>query len=467
MTTLPDTIADFMKAFRPSLIPALLAMALLAPLTARSAPEEVATTGTRFVDLISKGDFAGAETNFDPTMKSAMPEARLRETWQTVQAQAGPFQEQLGARAIKLAGYDAALVTCQFEHTMLDVKVVFDAQGRVSGLFFLASEGFIDVSAMPPYARTNLFREREFTVNHGQWHLPGTLTMPDTGVGPWPAVVLVHGSGPEDRDETGGANKPFRDLAWGLASKGIAVLRYENRTEAYAAMFRRHYPARFTVKDETIDDALAAVDQLGATDGIDPKRIFVLGHSLGGMLAPKIGQVDTNIAGLIMLAGATRPFEEVIVEQTRYLISLNGKPTAEQEAYLADVQSDATKVKNLSAADASSSVILFGAQPAYWLDLREYDVLATAKELTQPMLILQGGRDYQVTGADFDRWKAALGGQSGVVFKLYPKLNHQFIAGEGKSTPDEYQLPGHVEEEVVTDIAGWINGFHAGSGAKK
>ena len=336
----------------------------------------------------------------------------------------------------------------------MDIKVVFDTNGRVTGLFFLPSQGY--VGDIPSYAMTNTFHETEFTVGQGEWQLPGTLTLPGTNSGPWPAVVLVHGSGPGDRDETGGANKPFRDLAWGLATKGIAVLRYEKRTKKYAARFKEKYPGHFTVREETIDDALNAVAQLRNTKGIDPKRIFVLGHSLGGMLAPKIGQTDTNLAGLILLAGSTRPFEDVIVEQTRYLISVNGAPSAEGEAYLAKVQSDVAKLKKLTAADVSSSVILFGAQPVYWLDLRRYDPLGVAKRLKQPLLVLQGGRDYQVTQVDFNRWKEALGSQPKVTFKFYPKLNHQFVAGEGKSKPDEYEQAGHVAEPVVTDMAEWI-----------
>lgn len=447
-----------MKKFLLSL--AIVWMALTLPsLSALSAPDDVTRAGKEFVELLSKEDFAGAVARFDSTMKTVLPEAKLRETWQTLQSQAGPFQKQLGARATQVQGYDVALVTCQFEQTTLDAKVVFDAKERVTGLFFVPSHPAAKVSEPPPYARTNAFREKEFTVGHGEWPLPGTLTLPNTGGGPWPAVVLVHGSGPEDRDETIGANKPFRDLAWGLASKGIAVLRYEKRTKQYAAKLAASGMVPFTVQQETIDDALSAAAQLRATEGLDAKRVFVLGHSLGGMVAPRIGHADPQLAGIIILAGClSRPLEDVIVEQTRYLISLHGKPSAKEEAKLAEFESIAAKVKKLTAADISSSTLLMGAPPAYWLDLRQYDPLAIAKGLKQPLLILQGGRDYQATPEGFYLWKESLGSQSNVTFKFYPKLNHLFIAGEGKSAPDEYEEPGHVAEAVVTDIAEWIKG---------
>jgi len=214
-----------------------------------------------------------------------------------------------------------------------------------------------------------------------------------------------------------------------------------------------------TVQAETIDDALIAAAQLRATDGLDPKRVFVLGHSLGGIVAPRIGRSDPQIAGLIILAGClSRPLEDVWVERARYRLSLKAKPSTEDEARLAHFESLAAKVKKLTAADVSSSALLEGAPPAYWLDLRQYDPLAMAKELKQPLLVLQGGRDFQTGQVDFEYWKKALSAQSRVTFKLYPKLNHLFIAGEGESTPEEYLQPGHVAESVVADVAEWIRG---------
>ena len=435
-----------------ALVLATLAAQALLPIHARAA--DLAAAGKQFVDLLAKQDFAAAVTQYDATMKAALPEAKLRETWQAVQTQAGPFQKQVRARTEKVQGYDVVLVTCQFEKMTLDTKVVFNSEGKVSGLFFLPSQPPAEAFGPPPYARTNAFREKETRVGDGQWALPGTLTLPQ-GAGPWPAVVLVHGSGPQDRDETVGANKPFRDLAWGLATKGIAVLRYEKRTKAHASEMAA-FASKITLREETVDDALSAVKTLRSSEGINSKRIFVLGHSLGGLAAPRIAAADPGIAGLVILAGSTRLLEDLIVEQTRYLISLQGKPSPEAEARLAEIELLMAKVRKLSAADASSTEMLLGAGPAYWLDLRGYDQVATARSLKQPLLILQGGRDYQVTEADFDGWKKGLGSRADVTYKLYPDLNHLFVTGVGKSTPSEYEKPGHVAEIVVSDIAAWI-----------
>ena len=435
----------------------LLAAAQAGALASESSSSDLALGGAQFVELMVQGDFAAAYAQFDPTMKSVLPEEKLRSIWQALQEQAGPFRARLQTRVEKQRGYGVVFVTCQFERTTLDAKVVFDAERRIAGLFFVPSRPAASSFPPPPYARADAYRENDFTVGSGEWSLPGTLTRSVGVTTPVPAVVLVHGSGPSDRDETVLANKPFRDLAWGLATRGIAVLRYEKRTKEYAAKIAAAGISNLTVKEETIDDALRAVAQLRATAGIDPKRIFVLGHSLGGMLAPRIAQADPDLAGLIILEGATmRPLEDLMVEQTRYLISFSVPPSEKAQAKLNAIIEEAAKVKQLTAADASTSTLLLGAPPKYWLDLREHDSLAAAKTLTQPLLIIQGGRDYQVTEADFNDWKKALGSRAGVIFKLYPELNHLLVAGQGKSTPSEYELPGHVDERVIADITNWI-----------
>src|SRR5208337_3453654 len=170
------------------------------------------------------------------------------------------------------------------------------------------------------------FRERDTTVISGRWELPGVLTLPNIKSAV-PAVVLVQGSGPHDQDETIGPSKPFKDLAYGLASQNIAVLRYMKRTSQYGADSKSHSP--FTVKDEVTDDAIAAVALLAKMPEINKKQIYVLGHSLGGMLAPRIAAEDPQVAGIIILAGTARPIEKVVVEQVKYIASLTATPAPE------------------------------------------------------------------------------------------------------------------------------------------
>ena len=404
-----------------------------------------------FVELLRTENFKAAVAQFDDTMKAAMPEAKLQKVWTAVLNQVGPFKSAGKVRAEKRGEYVTVVVTCEFEKKPLEIRVAFDQNSGVAGLFF-AQVPLVEYLT-PSYAKPDAFREKEITIGQGECALPGTLTVP-SGAGPFPVVILVHGSGPNDRDETIGPNKPFKDLAWGLASRGVAVLRYEKRTKQHSAKLAS--VRVFTVKEEVLDDALADVAVLRTTEGIDPKRICVLGHSLGGMLVPHIGWLDPNIAGLISLAGATRPLEDAIPEQYAYIFSLDGNISAEEEKQLNQAKADAEKVKSMKTEDAHSALTIFGAPASYWLDLFGYDPTDLAKTLKQPLLILHGERDYQVTMKDFERWKAALATKKNVSFKLYPSLNHLFISGTGPSTPSEYAQAGHVDEQVIADIAAWI-----------
>jgi dienelactone hydrolase len=438
---------------------ALLTLVLIGYVPAHSQEREDAmspdlvASAQAFVDLLAKRDFSSAERSFDDTMQTALPQEKLQETWDAIMAQAGAFKQQVRTRTEERSGYNVVIVTCEFEKAAVDIQVVFDHAKRIAGLFFAPAKTTAEY-APPSYVKPNAFREQEVAVGTGEWVLPGTLTLP-MGPSLCPAVLLVHGSGPHDRDETVGANKPFRDLAWGLASQGIAVLRYEKRTKQHATKLGA-IGGQFTVKEETIDDVHAAVALLRQTEGIDAKRIFVLGHSLGGMLIPRIGTLESHIAGFIVLAGATKPIEEAILEQQTYVFSLDGIISKEEQAQLDEIKKQVAQVKSLEPSDVNSSLLLFGASVSYWLDLRGYDPPAAAKVLQQPVLILQGERDYQVTMDDFQRWKAALSSKQNFTFRSYARLNHLFIEGNGKSGPAEYNRPGHVAEVVINDIANWI-----------
>jgi dienelactone hydrolase len=418
-------------------------------------PVDRTAAAEAWVDLLVAGKYADAEKQLDAAMTRALPEGKLKETWEGLAAQVGPFQKRTVSRADQQGGFDLVFVTCQFEKTPLAVKVVFDKDGKVGGLWFVPTDQSAEYQ-LPAYAKPNAYTEREVTVGQGEWALPGTLTVPK-GEGPFPAVVLVHGSGPQDRDETIGPNKPFRDLSAGLATRGMAVLRYEKRTKEHGADMLATLD-RLTVKEETVDDALAAVALLRKTKEIDPERIFVLGHSQGGTFAPRIGAADPKIAGLIIMAGTVRPLEDILVDQLSYVLPLEVKDPAEVAKQLAVVKEQVARVKDPKLSiDTPRDKLPLGVPASYWLDVRDYDPAKAAQALKQRILVLQGGRDYQATTADFDLWKAALAGRKNVTLKLYPNLNHLFAPGNGKATPAEYMKGGqHVSEEVIADIAGWI-----------
>jgi dienelactone hydrolase len=436
---------------------ALVAVSCLAPALAGLSDDaresKLRAAATAFFDALVKEDYDAACKDFDETVRKASPPDKLKDFWQGFQKQVGSLKKRSDARLEKVGKYDVIIIPCQFEKITLDARISFDANGKMAGYGFVpaASKEY----KAPEYVKRDTFREVEITLNEGgEWDLPGTLSIP-VGSGPFPAVVLVHGSGPNDRDETVLGNRPFRDLAWGLSSRGITVLRYDKRTRVHGTkMTGKSFP---TIKEEVTDDALAAVALLRKTRDVDPKRVFVLGHSLGGLMAPRIGEQDSKIAGLVVMAGNARPLEDLVVEQFTYLYSLDGGPTDKQKEDLAELEQKVARVKAANlAADTPGKELPLGVPGAYWLALRDYHPDQLAAKLAMPLLVLQGERDYQVTMADFALWKKSLEGRKDATLKSYPKLNHLFAEGEGKSKPAEYLKAGHVAREVIDDIAAWL-----------
>ncbi len=171
---------------------------------------------------------------------------------------------------------------------------------------------------MPP---PESFTEHDITVGSGPTRRAGTMTLPRRG-GPHPGVVLLT-AGPFDRDLTTGPNKPFKDLAWGLASRGVAVARFDKVSHVHRQVAAQ---PGFTMVEEYVPHAVAAVRLLQQQPGVDPARVFVLGHSGGGKAAPRVAAAEASVAGLVILAGDTLPLPRAIVRVSNYLAELDPVP---------------------------------------------------------------------------------------------------------------------------------------------
>jgi dienelactone hydrolase len=415
------------------------------PAPAAPAPPRNADHVSLEVFRLLRADDVGAVVElFSMRLSSALTSNDLREVWRAVIDELGPLRSYTIVERGREGALDTRSVALVFERGRARGMVAIDSTtGEVGGLWVVPDEGKGPAEApsgerpLPPGVVA-----RSLVVGSAPIKLEGILTTP-AGPGPFPAVLLVHGSGPQDRDETIGPNKPFKDIAESLAQKGVACLRYDKRTRAYPKLPDAD---KITVEDEVIEDALAALQILAAQPEVRRDGIFVVGHSLGAQLAPEIGARSRAVAGLVLLAPPGRKLTDMVIEQLQTLKSVPAEEIAKLKVQAA----------RIAAGEADPRERFMGVPAAYFTDLLRRDPFAQARALGLPILALRGDRDYQVTAEDQGRWKAALGGQAGFEAHTLPRLNHLFIEGTGTPGPAEYARPGRVHPIVSVRIAAFV-----------
>jgi len=291
--------------------------------------------------------------------------------------------------------------------------------------------------------------------------LEGMLTLPQNSTAPLPAVVFVHGSGSSNMDEKVGKLTPFRDLAEGLALHRLASIRYNKRSFSHALKMLRDKTKPVTVREETIEDALLATDLLRKDPRIDSERIFIIGHSMGGMLAPRIDAEGGNYRGLVLMAGTPRKLEEIMLEQNDELCSqmppILQKLLTKQTKKLQNLFDG---LYELSDEEAKKKKVGGGTTLYYFKEMGEHPAQDYLMKLDKPILIMQGEKDFQVKAdTDFCIYQEMLKEKPNVCFRLYENLNHAFVPsvyGSISKTKKEYAVEQHISKELIADIAGWI-----------
>ncbi|MFF3437187.1 alpha/beta hydrolase family protein [Streptosporangium sp. NPDC002721] len=410
-----------------------------------------AATALAVVEMARRERFAEIEELFAPPLRAMAGAEAVRAAWTAETDRNGPVST-VGEPVSEPAGAGPVLVsvpvTC--ERGGLTVMMSVGRDGLLHGLRLTADTA---PWQPPSYADPASFGEHDVTVGDGPLAVSGTVSLPH-GPGPRPGVVLLGGGGPFDRDATAGANRPLKDLAWGLATRGVAVARFDKVTHTHGDQVAG-IPG-FTVTDEYVPHAVAAVRLLQRQPGVDPARVFVLGHSMGGRAAPRVAAAEASVAGLVIMAGDTQPMHRAAVRVVRHLASLDPGPAMEAAVEAFTRQAEAVADPGLSPSTPAET-LLFGRSGAYWLDLRDDDPVATAAALDRPMFVLQGGRDYQVTVADdLPAWRAGLAHRPDVTIRVYDADDHLFFPGTGPSTPAGYEPAQHVDPAVVADVAEWL-----------
>ena len=417
------------------------------PAGRRHLPDDV---GELVWSALYRDDIDPVHSRFDATLAWSLPPARLRQLWNAVAVPRG------GLRAWRLTDQSFRRGRARLEYDL-----EFDA-GRGEGVLAINPDDLtvaaLDITptdrAAPgepspltkidPAATTAVAGVQAESIRFGQppWTLEGVITRPDRR-GTFPAAVLVAGAGPLDRDATVGANRPFRDIAEGLSRQGMVVLRYDKRTFTHALHVD---PSTLTVEQEVILDAVAALAVLRSRPEVRRDAVFVIGHGLGGQLAPEIAQRDGKTAGLVLLAPPARPAPVMAIQQLRLA---NGIPP---EA-LAALEKKAAAIV---AGSARPDETFLGAPASYFIDLQKRDGMAAARALGRPTLLLRGGLDQQITDDDFQRWRRALDGRPGVSAAVLEGLDNLFMPAQETRKPAEYLLPATVSLDLHDRIRAFV-----------
>lgn len=390
---------------------------------------------------MSKGEFENTYNTLSPLIKPQITEAALKESWDLTVDGMGSYIDVREMTEEKSEKNNVVHLVLNYDYSGIKVLFTYNANKQLEGLWFT-------YEAYEPEAISNdNFEEIEIAFGDKKNPIWGILTLPRNVKNP-PVAILVHGSGDHDADESIGANKPFRDIAHGFAKKGIAVIRYNESTP-------RNTVKEFTIEADSLNDAAEAIKYASSCGKVDVDRIVIVGHSLGGMMAPKIASDNKKVAAIVSLAGSPRRLEDIILDQNKILTKENKSVTeAMYRLHMAQVNGEVKKVKSI---DKSGAEIILDHPASYWYSLSKIDTHKIALSLDIPIFIAQGSVDFQVyADIDFLAWQELLKDKNNVTFRLYDNLNHLFMANNGRIDPTEYNIKDTVNQKVIDDIVKWI-----------
>ena len=394
-------------------------------------------TGETFIKLLlQEKNYEKAYSYFDESVKSKISEEFLKTTEQQLENQLGKFNNIIEINNENSTYFYYA----DFEKMKLDIKINLNEANKILGFFFVPHREF---------NKKNLLGS-DLNIQIDNIVLKGTILIPENN-NLKKLVIFVHGSGPQDRDETIFENKPFKDISESLYQKGIASYRFDKKTLTNPESFNY----KSTIDDEVTNDIVNIISYFKENEEFKGYEIILLGHSLGANLMPRIAGKSAQISKLILLAGNARSLEKLIAEQYEYLYKQNPSPELLEASKKMKEQIAVLTSKSFNV-NTPKEQLPFNLSGYYWKSLLDYDPLKEVKNIKIPMLILQGERDYQVTMEDFELWKSTLKNNKKTSLISYPKLNHLFMSGESASEPKEYMIKGNVDEKVIVDIFNFI-----------
>jgi len=382
---------------------------------------------------------------FDENMKQHITTNDLTGLFAKLETAYGDFVKTADFSITQRGEHKLCLLDLEFKNDKLQLQISFNEVHQIAGLFFSPIKSASDYQTVN---NENII-ESEIILESGKYKLPAIICKPKN-LEKFDMVVLVHGSGANDKNMTAGPNMIFRDISHQLANAKIASLRYDKRTYAY----RNLNPDSITLEETTIIDALAAIELACQQEGV--QRVILIGHSLGAMAAPRIAERAKKLDAVIMLAANASPLNEIIIDQYKHIYSIDGLSKGEKQM-IEEIKRKSKNVSKISNnTNFESKDLSLNQNQYYWNYLNNYNQLETLKAIQIPVFIAQGERDYQVDMKEFKIWQKKMKNKSNIFLKSYPKLNHLFMEGEGKSFPAEYKKKGEVASYLIDDIAIFI-----------
>lgn len=401
------------------------------------------------IQALVENEYQRVHATFDQTLKNRLPLSKLEKGWKQLLQRVGHFQKISNVETHKKSNLLHVSLYTEFLNNSVRIEVIFNEKRNVHGLFLYPDQNQKN-KKIASYVDHDKFREYQPEIGHKKWKLPATISIPNREK-PRPGIILVHGAGIHDRNERIGHALPFEDIAWGLASRGFAVLRYDKRSFVYTDKLL-HQTSSFTPEETTITDARKAVDVLTQYRAVNSNQIYLLGHGIGGTLLARIARDIPEIQGLIFLGAPSKSLPEIILHQYQQTFSGDGKLTKQEQQMMTSLKEKTDLVKNDKLTpDTPKQNLPFGLPASWWLYLQNYRPIQETKQLSKAMFFLQGARDQQIDEQHFSRWKNTFSRRTNVRFKKYPSLNHLFI---NQSSSDQKH---HVSRQVILDLVDWIN----------
>ncbi len=338
----------------------------------------------------------------------------------------------------------------------VNAEIWADAKNQLLGVYFAQPDieylqDRFDLPQLTLATKKKLPSERPVSfMSHGR-RLLGTFMLPPESLGKrakYPVVIMVAGFGPLDRDETVGRCKPLRDIAIGLANRGIASLRYDKPTYSFHGKLD---PASLTVDEETVDAAAAAAVFVQTLPEADTANVFLLGHSEGGEMVPFIMKKAGGIRGAILMAAPGRAPEEFVPEQLAAGLKMRGLAEEKIEPRVRECREQLTAIHQ----GKQGSATVLNMPAGFWRSLMEHDTLPALREIKVPVLVLQGDRDAQVTRKDFDMVTAAVPADK-LDREYFSGLDHIFAPAPEGGNGSEILIGAHVAGQVIQRISDWI-----------